>query len=152
MSQSVVEIAPKDEIEKAAFGYFLHLVNRDLDAFEAIWQEDAIQDIPFPPEGFGKFVTPQFIGREEIMRHYRAAFENRRDHVFWIDEVYRPDDGKTIIIEAHARSVVGETAKVYENSYVCIFTIADGKIERLKEFANPLAFMNAFGGGFDKHA
>ena len=79
----------------------------------------------------------------------RAAFPNRRDHVFWIDETYRTDKPGCLIVEAHARSLVGETGKVYENRYVCIFQVRAGKLLGLKEYVNPLAFMKAFQGGFD---
>jgi len=72
-----------------------------------------------------------------------------RDHVFWIDETYRTDKPGCLIVEAHARSLVGETGKVYENSYVCIFRVRDGKLAGLKEYVNPLAFMKAFQGGFE---
>jgi len=143
------EIQPRDAEEAAVLSYFTLLMKRDLDGFEALWHDDAVQHIPFLPEGFGKFVTASFTGRAEIMAHYRAAFANRRDHVFWIDEIYRTDKPGCLIVEAHARSLVGETGKVYENSYVCIFRVREGRLELLKEYVNPLAFMKAFQGGFE---
>lgn len=145
------EITPKDETERLALSYFTLLMRRELDAFEQLWHPDAVQEIPFKPEGFGKFVTDAFRGRAEIMDHYRAAFANRRDHVFWIDALHRTTDPGTVIVEAHARSLVGETGKVYENSYVCIFRSEGGHLVSLKEYVNPLAFMKAFVGGFDAH-
>jgi ketosteroid isomerase-like protein len=147
--QRADEIQPRDADEAVMLAYFTLLMKRDLDGFEALWHEDAVQDIPFLPEGFGKFVTSALTGRAEIMAHYRAAFANRRDHVFWIDETYGTGKPGCLIVEAHARSLVGETGKVYENSYVCIFEVRAGKLARLKEYVNPLAFMKAFQGGFD---
>ena len=143
------EFEPGNADEAVATAYFTLLMERDMEGFAALWHEDAVQDIPFLPEGFGKFVSDAFTGKAEIMAHYLAAFKNRRDHVFWIDEIHRTDKPGCVIVEAHARSLVGETGKVYENSYVCIFQVRDGKLARLKEYTNPLAFMKAFQDGFD---
>jgi ketosteroid isomerase-like protein len=151
MTQRADEIAPASTDQAVVLAYFTLLMKRDLDAFEALWHPDAVQEIPFKPEGFGAFVTDAFTGRDEIMAHYRVAFANRRDHVFWIDEIHTTSKPGCVIVEAHARSLVGETGKVYENSYVCIFQVRDGQLARLKEYVNPLAFMKAFGGGFDAH-
>ncbi|MBP0590463.1 nuclear transport factor 2 family protein [Paraburkholderia sp. LEh10] len=144
------EIQPRDVPEELALGYFTLLMKRDLDGFAQLWHEDAINHIPFRPEGFGKFVTDAFVGRDQIMEHYRIAFKNRSDHVFWIDHIHRTENKDIVIVEAHANSLVGETKRVYENQYVCIFTASDGKLVSLKEYTNPLAFMRAFGGGFEE--
>ena len=144
------ELSPRNQNESVVLAYFTLLMKRDLENFEALWLPDAVQEIPFMPEGFGKFVTSQFDGREEIMAHYRAAFANRRDHVFVIDDIHRTEDPDCIIVEAHARSLVGETGRVYENSYVCLFRLREGKLALLREYVNPLQFMMAFGGGFDE--
>jgi len=145
------EVVAGNEDEAVVLSYFTLLMKRDLDGFAEIWQEDAVQDVPFPPEGFGKFVTSRFAGKQEIMDHYTVAFANRRDHVFWIDEIYRTSKPGHIIVEAHARSIVGETERVYENNYVCVFSIRGGRVARLREYADPLKFMQAFGGGFDSY-
>lgn len=151
MTRRADEIVAADAGEALVLGYFTTLMRRDLAAFEALWQDDAVQEIPFLPEGFGQFVPDTMAGRAAIMAHYRAAFANRRDHVFWIDAIHHTTAPGTLIVEAHARSLVGETARVYENRYVCIFEVRAGKLARLKEYVNPLAFMKAFGGGFDAH-
>lgn len=151
MTRRADELVAADADEALALSYLTTLMRRDLAAFEALWHEDAVQEIPFRPEGFGRFVPATMEGRAGIMAHYRVAFANRRDHVFWIDALHRTTTPGVVIVEAHARSLVGETAQVYENCYVCIFEARGGKLARLKEYVNPLAFMKAFGGGFDAH-
>ncbi len=144
MMRNVLEIEPDDEIEALALSYFSLLVRRDMTALEQIWHGDAVQHIPFPPEGLGDFAPTAFEGREAIMDHYRAAFANRRDHVFWIDHLHRTSDPGIVIVEAHARSILGETGAVYENNYVCVFVIRGGRIAELREYANPLPAMKVF--------
>jgi ketosteroid isomerase-like protein len=142
--RNVLETEPRSEAEAVALSYFVLLVRRDMAALAGIWHEDAVQHVPFPPEGLGDFAPTLFDGREAIMDHYRAAFANRRDHVFWIDHVHETREPGIVIVEAHARSILGETGAVYENSYVCVFVIRDGRIAELREYANPLPAMRVF--------
>jgi uncharacterized protein len=146
---NVLEIQPSNSTEGIALSYFTSLVRRDMDHFERIWTDDAVQQVPFTPEGLGKVVPSAFNGKDAIVRHYRIVTRNRREHVFWIDHIHTTSDSNCVIIEAHARSVIGETNAVYENSYVCVFHIRGGKIAELKEYANPLPVMRAFRGAFE---
>jgi len=51
--QRADEISPRDADEALMLSYFTLLMQRDLVGFEALWHDDAVQDIPFLPEGFG---------------------------------------------------------------------------------------------------
>ena len=146
--KNVLEIQPVNETEAAALKYFQYLVTRDMDRFETIWTEDAVQRVPFTPEGLGAVVRSAFEGRRTIVDHYRLVTANRREHVFWIDRTHYTQDPNCVIFEAHARSIIGETGAVYENRYICVFHIRDGKIAELKEYADPLPVMKTFGGAF----
>ncbi len=151
--KNVLEIKPVNETEAAALKYFQFLVVRDMDRFETIWTEDAVQRVPFMPEGLGAVVKSAFEGRRTIVDHYRLVTAKRRDHVFWIDHTHYTQDPNCIIFEAHARSVIGETGAVYENSYVwCIPHPRCGKIAELKEYADPQpGTYKTFSGAFAMH-
>jgi uncharacterized protein len=149
--KNVLDIQPVNETEAVALKYFQYLVQRDMDRFETIWTEDAVQRVPFTPEGLGAVVLSAFEGKRTIVDHYRLVTAKRREHVFWIDQTYYTQDPDCIIFEAHARSILGETGAVYENRYVCIFRIRDGKIAELKEYADPQPVTRAFGGAFARH-
>jgi ketosteroid isomerase-like protein len=148
MAKDVLEIAPSSPEEEIALSYFRSIVTRDFEGMERIFAEDAVQYNPWPAEGFGSLATKSFDGRKGIVDHYRMALANRRDHIFWIDHIHRTQDPNCIIIEAHARSILGETDAVYENEYICVFHIRDGRIFELKEYTNPLAAMRSFAGAF----
>jgi ketosteroid isomerase-like protein len=145
------EVEPRNDAEALALTFFTALVKKDWDAFGAIWHEDAVNEIPFTPEGLGRFVTSAFVGKQAIMDHYTVALKNRRDHEFFIDAVHQTADPNCVIIEAHARSVIGETGRVYENIYASFFEIRDGKVITLREYVNPLAVMRGFEGAFDEY-
>ena len=146
--KNVLDVEPSSTTEAIALQYFKYLVARDMESFATIWTEDAVQRVPFTPEGLGAVVLSSFDGRQAIVDHYRLVTANRREHVFWIDHIHNTVDPGCVIFEAHARSVIGETSAVYENQYVCVFHIREGKIAELKEYANPLPVMRAFRGAF----
>src|SRR5580700_5827791 len=116
--RNATEITPSNATEAVALRYFTCLVKKDMDRFADIWTDDAIQHVPFSPEGLGKVVPKAFTGRQEIVNHYRVVTKNRREHVFWIDQIHNTLDPNCVIIEAHARSIIGETNAVYANEYV----------------------------------
>jgi ketosteroid isomerase-like protein len=149
--QNVLDIKPSNANEAVALSYFILLVKRDMLEFAKIWTADAVQSVPFTPEGLGEVVPGAFNGRQAIVDHYLIVARNRREHVFWIDEIHHTADPDCLIIEAHARSIIGETNAVYENNYVCVFKLRAGQIAGLKEYANPLPVMRAFRGAFDAH-
>jgi ketosteroid isomerase-like protein len=148
VAQNILDVEARSAGEAIALGYFKAIVTRDFARMEEIFAEDALQHNPWPAEGFGKFAEKTFAGRQAIVDHYRAALTNRRDHVFWIDQVHQTLDPDVIIVEAHAHSVLGETGSVYENEYICVFRLKDGLIHEMSEYTNPLAAMRAFAGAF----
>jgi len=148
--RNALEVKPSNPTEAIALSYFTCLVRKDMEGFANIWNDDAVQRIPFVPEGLGKVVQDTFTSKQEIVNHCRVLSKNRRDHVFWIDKIHNTLDANCVIIEAHARSIIGETNAVYENNYVCVFEIRSGKIAELREYANPLPAMRAFRGAFDE--
>ena len=145
----VGDVRPDDSNEAVVLGYFLSMKGKDWNAFEALWAEDAVQISPFRPDGLDNFIPSAFNGRAELMAHYRSALAKRREHEFWIDGLHRTEDPDVIIVECRGRSVVGENDRLYENAYVFIFTMRDGAIARLVDYANPLPIMRAFGDAFD---
>jgi ketosteroid isomerase-like protein len=146
------EIKRANTTEEVALSYFKLLVNRDMEGFEKTWTEDALQRVLFTPEGLRTVVPSAFVGRQTIVDHYRTVTKNWREHSFWIDHIHHAHDEDCVILEAHTRSVIGETGAVYENMYVCVFHVRDREIAELKEHANPLPVMRAFAGAFEsKH-
>lgn len=136
------EIAPRSPQEAAALGFFVTLMNRDLDAFEQLWTEDAVQEHPFPFPG----LSNAMVGRDEIVDDYRRMFANRSDHVFLVAGVHRTEDPDVVIIETRGTSLVGETGKTYDQRYIALFRLRDGKIALNRFYCNPLISQEAFAG------
>lgn len=137
------EIEPRTEIEALGLGYFVKMMQRDIDGFAALWHEDAVINIPFRPEGLGMAIPDALVGKATIVEQYAKQMKNRRDHVFWISAMHLTTDPNCVIAEASARSIVGETGGVYENAYVMVFRAKDGLLIDLNEYVNPIKVANA---------
>lgn len=137
------EVVPRNENEKTVLGFYTRLMAKDMAGFADLWADDAVQEIPFAPElpGF----EPVWRGKERILSYYNKAIPGRKDHVFWIHHIHQTLDPDCIIVEASAHSIVAENGRAYDQRYVFIFKLRDGKILLNREHVNPLAFMKAFG-------
>jgi len=144
----VSEIRPQDQDEALVLGYFINMKNKDWEAFAALWHDDAVQQALFRPDGLDDFIPDAFVGRQQIVEHYKKALQNRREHDFWIDALHRTTDPECFIVECRGRSIVGENGRLYENKYVFVFKLREGKLVHLKEYADPLPIMRAFTGAF----
>lgn len=136
------EIAPRNDNERTVLRFYTCLMAKDFAGFADLWADDAVQEIPFAPEIEG--FEPVWRGKERILSYYNKAIPGRRDHVFMIHEIHQTADPDCIIVEASAHSIVIENGRSYDQRYVFIFKLRDGKILLDREYVNPLAFMKAF--------
>jgi hypothetical protein len=138
------QIAPRDANERTVLGFYTNLMKKDLDAFAELWAEDAVQDMPFAA-GVA-VLEPAWYGKEKLLSYYRKSIPNRRDHVFEIDKLHRTTDPDVIVVEAAGRSTIGETGRLYDQRYVFVFHLRDGRIVLNREHFNPIVWQQAFAG------
>lgn len=72
--------------------------------------------------------------------------QTRKGHRFVIHALHRTADPDCIIVEAGGRSEVPETGRIYDQRYVMIFRLREGRIAAIREYFNPLVFQKAFDG------
>ncbi|MEM8604668.1 MAG: nuclear transport factor 2 family protein [Cyanobacteria bacterium P01_H01_bin.121] len=122
--------------------FLTSLETKDMDAFAAVWTEDAVQDMPFSPEGFPKRVE----GRENLIQHYAAWPEISGSANFTDELVFYPMADPTLVF-AEWRGVVDiiPTGRRYEQRYGGLFRIVDGQIQLFREYYDPIVFRTAFG-------
>jgi uncharacterized protein len=148
------EMTGRNENEKTVLGFYQTLMKRDLAAFADLWADDAVQDMPFAAGVEG--LEPSWRGKQTILSHYNRSIPGRRDHVFHIDRLHQTKDPNIIIVEARGKSTISENGRVYDQRYVFIFHLRDGKIVLNREHFNPIVFQKAFDGftvgkGAQKH-
>lgn len=138
------EMTPRDANEATVLGFFTNLMKKDMAAFADLWADDAVQDMPFA-RGLD-VIDPRWEGKETLLAYYNKAIPGRRDHVFEIEQLHRTADPDIIIVEARGCSTVSETGRLYDQRYVFVFHLRDGKIVLNREHFNPLVWRDAFAG------
>lgn len=138
------EMTGRNENEKTVLGFFQNLMKKDLKAFGELLAADAVQEMPFAAVLEG--LEPAWHGKEKILAYNNKAIPGRRDHVFYIDHLHQTTDTNIIVVEARAKSTIIENGRVYDQRYVFIFHLRDGKIFLNREYFNPIIFQKAFDG------
>ena len=59
----------RQQTKQAVTDFLTALEDKDMDKFATVWAEDAVQDMPFSPEGFPKRVA----GLANLIEHYAAC-------------------------------------------------------------------------------
>ena len=133
-------VAPKNASEKAVVDFFETLSTGDLDALAKHLHEDAswepmVRDIP----GAARH-HPRDKIINEFLAPIRGAFRpgDPKTHV---DVIL--SDGDRVVAETHA---TGQRAdgKPYDNRYVWVFELRDGKVLNIREYMDSLYIARFF--------
>ncbi|MDB5860251.1 MAG: hypothetical protein JWQ76_3940 [Ramlibacter sp.] len=122
--------------------YFDLLMKKDLVGWAELLDDEVRQENPFAPAG----IPEVYPNKEYILNFYGKTFKTRKDHVFTLDAIHETLDPSVVIVEARARSIIGEVNRVYEQRYVFVFKIRNGKVLVNREYFNPLAYLKAWDG------
>ena len=124
------------ELIRAAVGDKIPEASDFLDLFT----EDAVLDYPFAPEATPK----QLVGKANIAAHARRLGPLLEFGDFTLETVYPLAD--TVIFEATCQGRGSETGLPYDQKYICVLHLRDGKIARYQDYWNPLVLISALGG------
>jgi len=140
-------IAPAPYIQRqqtrAAVRQFLTgLETHDMAMLNDVWAEDAVQQMPYAPEGF----PSQVSGREALIAHYSGWPTNagaaRFTHALVFHDMLDPS---RVFAEFHGEADILPTGRRYDQRYGGVFVVEDGKIALFREYFNPDPFRYAFG-------
>jgi ketosteroid isomerase-like protein len=127
------------------------LEEKDMIKFANVWAEDAVQDMPYSPQGFPKRVS----GKANLLEHYSAWPEisgdaNFTDHLV----VYPLQVPDMVFVEYRGAVQVIPTGRQYNQVYGGLFHVENSKITLFREYYDPEPFKYAFGldegGAFDE--
>ena len=108
--------------------------------FLDLFTEDAVLDYPFAPVG-----TPeQLIGKANIAAHATRLAPLLEFGHFTLESVYPLADA--VIFEATCQGRGSETGLPYNQRYICVLHLRNGKIARYQDYWNPLILTSALGG------
>lgn len=118
------------------------LEEKDMDKVNSVWAEDAVQDMPYVPEGWSN----QVVGRDALIAQYASWPEvsgaaNFTDHL-----VFHPMmDPQTVFVEYKGEVEILPTGRTYRQTYGGVFHVDQGKITLFREYFDPREFERAFG-------
>ncbi|WP_113698535.1 nuclear transport factor 2 family protein [Nonomuraea lactucae] len=124
-----------------AQAFFAAFEGRDPAGVEAVLAPEANITIPLSIEG-----TPEpwyvFDGREHVMGYIHSVAA-KFDRVAFLDKVYTvSEDGSSVFLQANGDILSTAEKLVYRNVYIFKVDIANGKIVKVWEYANPVAYAN----------
>ncbi len=132
----------RQRTEEAVRRFLTSLENKDAQLLASVWADDAVQDMPFSPEGHPKRVT----GKEAIVDLYAAWPDVAGDADFTSELVFYPmQDPETVFAEFRGRVDVIPTGREYRQTYGGLFHVVDGRIRLFREYYDPAPFAWAFG-------
>lgn len=114
-----------------------HLI--PVEDFVDMFTENGVMEFPYSPEG-----RIQKLEGHDAMKDY---FEHVRDLIAISDmmnpQTYISQDGKNAIVEFECQGEVVATGRPYNQKYVSVISLSEGKISRYRDYWNPLVLINA---------
>ena len=130
------------QTKQAVIDLLTSLEDKDMDKFADLWAEDAVQDMPFSPEGFPKRVE----GLANLIEHYAAWPEISGQANFTNQLIFHPmQDATMVFAEWRGNVEIISTKRTYKQRYGGLFHVVNGKIELFREYYDPIIFKDAFG-------
>jgi len=120
--------------------FFARLEAMDIGGFVGLWDENGVQAMPFSPEGFPK----ELRGRAAIRKQYESLPQNYSSMTF-TRRIHPTVNPEIFVVEYKGRIDVKQTGKPYDNTYVGVFRVKQGKVFRFTEYFNPIILQEAFG-------
>ncbi|WP_113701192.1 nuclear transport factor 2 family protein [Nonomuraea lactucae] len=124
-----------------AQAFFAAFEGRDPEGVAALLAPEANITIPLSIEG-----TPEpwyvFDGKEHVMGYIRSVAAGF-DRVAFLDKVYTvSQDARSVFLQANGDILSTAEKLVYRNVYIFKIDVEGGKIVKVWEYANPVAYAN----------
>jgi ketosteroid isomerase-like protein len=141
---SSASLANQENPLSTAKAFISALSQRDANSALLLLSETAILEMPFPlASGENKYGTQRMWG--EPLRQYVTGITERNSQIAFNNAVWRNADDGTVIVECDGDMVRAKDGKRYQNKYIVLFQVSDGKITLWREYFNPVVAARTFG-------
>jgi fermentation-respiration switch protein FrsA (DUF1100 family)/ketosteroid isomerase-like protein len=124
---------------KAVENFFATLEQMNIPSFLNVWSEKARQIMPLSPAGF----PTELSGKSAIQNQYKDLPHNFSSMRF-PRTVFSTESPNKLIVQY--RGIIPlKAGGSYNNNYVGVFEIKEGKVERFTEYFDPFILAEAFG-------
>lgn len=132
----------RQKTQQAVVDFLSALEEKDMKKFASVWADDAVQVMPYAPEGFPEKVA----GKENIIKHYAAWPDNSGSADFTSQLIFYPmQDPEMVFAEFKGDVDIIPTGRKYLQHYGGLFHVENGKIKLFREYFGPEPFKWAFG-------
>ncbi len=128
---------------QALMGAYQTLIGQGrFDDWISLWAEDGVLEFPYAPAGRRR----AYRGKADILAYMKHATGRVAVDAVESMRVFPMLDPDIAMVEVsvRGRAIVNNTP--YNQSFVMIFELKDGKLHRYREYWNPLTTMDAMGG------
>lgn len=132
----------RQQTRQAVIDMLTALESKDMDKFSSVWADDAVQDMPYSPEGFPKRVN----GKKAIVELYAQWPETSGATDFTSQLIFYPMiDAEMVFVEFKGNVDVIPTGRNYKQNYGGLYHVENGKIKLYREYYDPEPFKYTFG-------
>jgi len=130
------DIATFSELLRAALG---DLLDPSAERFLDMLADDAVMEFPYAPPGY----VTALHGRREVEAHLAGFGDILQIDSMRLSAVHRSTDAQTVVVEFSCRGRGTKTGAPYDQRYVSVIALRDGKITRYSDYWNPLVVLSA---------
>ena len=134
----------KSASQHAVDEFFRALSDRDVSIAGAVFTEGIVESIPLAMAG-GTEPEHLFDGKDAVLGYLQTILDNFKQAVMVDRKTFITDDGDTVFVEGRGDLILEKTGQPYRNIYVFKFSIFDGQITEIREYANPVIYAKALG-------
>lgn len=136
--------ANQDDSLSTAKAFLSALSKRDADSALLLLSEEAVLEMPYPlAGGENQYGARRMWG--EPLRQYVTGITQRNSKIAFNNTVWRKADDGTVFLECDGDMVRSKDGKRYQNKYILLFQVSDGKITLWREYFNPVVAARTFG-------
>lgn len=139
----------RQQARRVVMDFLTGLEDKDMARVNGVWAEDAVQEMPYAPAYFPSRV----VGREALIAQY-AGWPQNAGKARFTDGIrfYPTRDPGVVLVEYRGITDIVPTGRIYDQHYIGVFHVEDGKIALFREYFDPNVFVHAFaldeGGAF----
>ncbi|WP_328376908.1 nuclear transport factor 2 family protein [Streptomyces sp. NBC_00440] len=113
------------------------LLDKDIDGWVGLWDENGIFEFPFAPDGWPK----RLEGKAAVADYMRGYPDHIDLHDFPSVEIHRTTVPQTIVVEMRGVGRLVQTGSPFDMTYIAVVTVADGLITHYRDYWNPLTVL-----------
>jgi ketosteroid isomerase-like protein len=111
------------------------LAAKDLDAWAALWHDDARITVPYPPDGFASSI----VGKDAIVKTLGALLDGFSSFAAELVDVHPAHGSETVCVEYGVRAVLRDGTE-YRNENIAVFRFVSDLVVEYRDYFDPRRF------------